>query len=149
MYQFCETKKEHVDSLKGRLRDSDKMEIQAFSGRDPDAALEHSAAISSLCWTAIKNGKVIAIFGAAGLSVMSTNGCPWMLGSEELNCSGIEIVRISRYYVGEMKKRFPFLENYIDARQKRSIRWLKWCGFTVEPAIPFGIEAKLFHRFYL
>lgn len=134
--------------MQGRLRPSDVREILACSGRDPDVALELSFLSSSFCWAAEKHGQVVAIFGVAGACVMSENGSPWMLGSEELDRCGIEIVRVSRYYVTLMKSHFPHLENYVDARQKKSIRWLRWLGFKIEPAKPHGVSGLPFHRFH-
>jgi len=74
-----------------------------------------------------------------------------MLGSEELNMPrvGNEVGKRSRYYVLEMKRHFQRLENYVDARQKRSIRWLKWCGFTVENPKPWGTLGLPFHQFWM
>ena len=142
----------HVENLKGRLRESDIQEIRASSGRNPDFSLEMSWRLSPLCWAAEKQDKqgtrTISIFGASRISLLSEKGIPWMLGSEELNGAGLEVGRCSRQYVLEMKRHFRLLENYIDARQKRSIRWLQWCGFHVEPAEPYGVLGLPFHRFW-
>lgn len=148
-YIMMETTVEHINALRGRLRESDKREILAASGYDPDAALMNSFRLSHFCWTAFHRGKVIAIFGVNGISIMSAIGSPWMLGSDELNRAGIEIVKVSRYYVGEMKKHFPQLINYIDARQLRSIRWLKWLGFKIEKPEPYGVSKLPFHKFWM
>lgn len=42
---------------------------------------------------------------------------------------------------------FALLTNYVDARNAVSIRWLRWLGFEIEPAAPFGIHGLPFHRF--
>lgn len=146
-YKFYKTSIHAVEALQGRLRESDKQEILAASGFDPNKALMDSFMGSSLCWTVTKGGQVIAIFGAAGVSALSSVGMPWMLGSNELNRAGVEIVKVSMYYVKRMKDRFPILVNFIDARQKKSVRWLKWLGFTVEQPQPYGVLGMPFHRF--
>jgi len=140
---------EHVHALRGRLRTSDILEIEASSGRDPDEALELSWRASDQVWAALQNDRVIALFGAGRISMLSDIGVPWMLGSEELTGAGLEVGKRSRQYVLEMKNRFSLLENYIDARQKTSIRWLKWLGFQVEPAQPWGVLQLPFHRFFM
>jgi hypothetical protein len=43
-----------------------------------------------------------------------------------------EFIRQSRRYVALMQERFPRLENYVHAGNSLSLRWLKWCGFTID-----------------
>jgi hypothetical protein len=147
-YVIRESTLDDAISLGNRLRWSDIQEILASSGRIPSVALKEGFLRSDLCWTAWKGDLQIAMFGVGARSAMSTQGCPWMLGSEELDHAVIGIGRFSRYYVEKMSERYNYLENFIDMRQKKSIRWLKWCGFKIEDPEPFGIHGELFHRFW-
>jgi hypothetical protein len=149
MYEFVQADMSHVEELGVKLRNSDVEEIAASSGRPPLVAMSQSFLKSPLCWTALRDGKPIAMFGAACQSVMSVHGSPWMLGSDDLDRAVLGIGRFSRYYVARMKQRFSILENFIDARQKRSIRWLKWCGFTVDKPAAIGLHGEPFHRFWI
>jgi hypothetical protein len=148
-FDVVEAKLKHVASLQGRLRRSDLQEIEASSGRDPDAALLRSWKLSEMRHAFLLNGEVIAVFGCSRLSMLSDTGSPWLLGSEELNRVGIEVGKRSRQYIMEMRKRFGLLENYIDARQKISLRWLKWCAFEIDAAKPYGVLGLNFHRFWM
>ncbi len=149
MYEFVKSEMFHVEELGLKLRRCDIEEIKASSSLPPIDAMRRSFEKSPLCWTALKDGKPIAMFGAACQSVMSVHGSPWMLGSDGLTRAVIGIGRFSRYYVARMKQRFSILENYIDARQTRSIRWLKWCGFNVDKPEPIGLHGEPFHRFWM
>jgi hypothetical protein len=42
---------------------------------------------------------------------------------------------------------FPHLFNLVDARNKKSIRWLKRAGFLVHEPIVHGPHDMLFHPF--
>lgn len=137
-----------AESLGSRLRWSDIQEILASSGRVPSIALKEAFLRSDMCWTAFKGELPIAMFGCLARSVMSTSASPWMLGSDELDRAGVGIGRFSRYYIDKMNDRFSFLENYIDARQAKSIRWLRWCGFRIENPEPIGLHGEMFHRFW-
>ncbi len=45
---------------------------------------------------------------------------------------------------------FPHLQNYVDARNEISIRWLKWLGFRFDPKpVPYGIWGLPFLRFQM
>jgi hypothetical protein len=46
-----------------------------------------------------------------------------------------------------MLEQHSFLENWVDARNVTSIKWLKWCGFDFDDPAPFGVEQLMFHRF--
>jgi hypothetical protein len=149
MVKYCESTLEDAEYLGARLRQSDIDEVTASTGKDPGIAIKEAFLRSCMCWTAFKNGKPAAIWGAASSSALSSFGSPWMLGSDELNRSAIEIGRASRYYVMRMKQRFAILENYVDARQTKSIRWLRWCGFTLENPEPYGVLGLNFHKFWM
>jgi hypothetical protein len=41
------------------------------------------------------------------------------------------------------------LENVVDARNTKSIRWLRRMGFEVLPAAPLGVEGRPFHLFVM
>lgn len=146
-----EATEDHVKSLQGRLRASDIQEIAACSGRDPDVALLDSWRRSEYSRAFVLEGKTILIFGVGRQSLISDTGVPWLLGSKEMDSRqvGNEVGRWSRYYVDEMKSKFSRLENWIDTRQRRSIRWLKWCGFHVERSNPFGVLDLPFHLFWM
>jgi hypothetical protein len=38
--------------------------------------------------------------------------------------------------------------NHVYAKNRMSIRWLKWLGFELGVAEPFGPSAALFHPFW-
>jgi hypothetical protein len=42
---------------------------------------------------------------------------------------------------------FPVLENMVDSRNKKSIRWLKHLGFTFSEAKPHPYSGVPFHDF--
>lgn len=148
-YRIVEATQEYVDALKGRLRPGDLAEIAAASGREPDIVLQRAWDISELRWAGLAGGQVVTLFGAARLTTLSTVGIPWMLGAKELAGEGLSVGRESRHYLRVMRSQFSRLENMIDARQKRSVRWLRWMGFTVESALPWGVSGLPFHRFWI
>jgi hypothetical protein len=65
-------------------------------------------------------------------SLVSDRGAPWLLGTESIRKVRGEFLRQSHAYVNRMHERFPRLENFVHSANRLSIRWLKWCGFTVE-----------------
>jgi len=131
------------------LRQTDLDEIAAHTGDDPAVALISSVMVSTHAWVILDGDDPIAAFGCA------PSGAPgdaqvWMLGADAMDrpANAAGILRLSRPYLDEMQRTYARLWNHIDARNDRSMRWLEWCGFTVNEAVPdFGVEKRLFFLF--
>lgn len=148
--QLCKPEFEDLQHIAENIRPSDLRELQAVHGFDVDVlgilvravngSVESKVAITAF-------GEPIALFGVACTSLLTGSGCPWLLGTPELDKRGREIVAITRDCVSRWGAQFNKLENYVDARNNRSIVWLKRSGFTMAEAKPYGREGMLFHRF--
>lgn len=139
----------HIEEMKGKLRDIDKLEIYAVSRKDPDDALVNSVDMSEKTWTVIYDDEPVAVFGVAKEGLLSTRGIPWMLGTPGMLKIKKDILLNSKIYIYEMSKGFTELFNYVHEDNLASKRWLKWCGFSIAKAIPYGIGGEPFHRFSL
>lgn len=136
-----------VDELAANLREADREEVIAQTGRDPSEAIAHSIAMSSPCWTARIDGELAAIFGCAPVSLIGPIGMPWLLGTPVLDRHPRAVISYSRPYLAVMFDAYPQMLNWVDARNERSIRWLKALGFRFHDAAPHGPLGLPFHRF--
>lgn len=109
--------------------------------------LRHTLGVSLAAWTAEQDGELVAVFGVAPVSLLNGIGCPWMLGTDRMDRLPRAVMEHTRAYIPRMLVLFPHLTNFIDARNQRSIRLLRWLGFEILPAQPFGIRGLPFHRF--
>ncbi len=148
-YRIVPTEIDHVGIIASNMRELDRQECIAAIGLDPADALYYSFTGSENVWTILYKDKPIAIFGVARLSLLSEVGVPWMLGTDELDQAGWPIIRFSRKIIRGLLEYYSKLENYVDARNKKSIKWLRWCGFIIEPPEPYGAYRLPFHRFHL
>lgn len=137
----------HVRDLAPRVRASDCAEVWATGRHTPAEALRLSVDVSVASVAALADGVPFAIFGVAARSLMSDTGVPWLLGSDDLVTHRRPFLRHGRVFVSAMLDIFPHLENYVDARNTTSIEWLRWLGFDILPAEPFGVYRLPFHRF--
>lgn len=132
----------------GNMRPADAAEVWASSRSEPLTAVAESVALSDLCWAAEVDGDVVALFGAAPLlGLIGRTAAPWMLGTPALDHNSVLLMKTCRGYIAQMRERYPHLLNYVDARNSRSIRWLKRLGFVVHPAEPYGPDGYPFHKF--
>jgi hypothetical protein len=137
----------HVAYVANRMRAADKDEVLASSGLAPFQALMQSVAVSDMLWTGFNTDAPICVFGVRTESFMEGIGIPWMLGTDEMSVCKRDIVLKSTVIVESMLTRYRRLHNYVDARNKASIRWLRWLGFTIYDPVPYGMSQLPFHKF--
>ena len=115
------------------MRQSDIEECQAISCVDCHAAVEYTYRHTDrdMMWTVQLGGEPVLAFGCARRTVLSTTGIPWLFGTDRLDEIGFTIARQSKKYIGKMLERYDRLENKVPADYEKSIRWFKFCGFTI------------------
>lgn len=133
--------------LAAGLRQADYDEVLAASGQDPLTVLLESVALTPKVQAALFDGRLACIFGMAPLGLLGDTGAPWMLGTSEIDRHPSALMRHCIPYIAEMLVDRPHLINFVDARNVRSIRWLKRLGFEFHPAQPYGVAGLPFHRF--
>lgn len=137
---------EHARSIAARIRVEDELELQAL-GMGPADGVVDSFEQSLRSWTLVCGGEPIAIWGVCADSVLDEIGTPWLLTACEVAGNRVRFARLSRGAVERMLEIFPKLENWVDARYIVCVRYLRWLGFTIHPAVPYGPYGLPFHRF--
>lgn len=136
-----------VDELMADLRPLDKQEVEAASG-DLRTSLVNAVRLSNDPVAArLQTGELVAVFGVAALTLVSRRGSPWLLGTTLMAKHPREVLATAHRYIAFVREHYPQLVNYVDARNRPSIRWLRSVGFEIEPAAPFGVQGLPFHRF--
>jgi len=128
------------------MRESDKAELQALGISQCPLPLMAGFNNSSVCLTidAPSLGPV-AIFGVIGK--IDEPACVWLLGTDGIAKIQKAFFKISKEFVRAFLLLHPVLENYIDARSKATIKWLKMLGAEIEDAAPYGVNKIPFSRF--
>lgn len=135
----------HLRRLAAVMRQADRNEILAASGRSPLSALAASYRRSSICMVALIDGQPEVIFGAGDLNILTATGSPWMLGSEAVVTHKVEFLRRSVYWRDQLLQRYAVLRNVVDCRNTVAVRWLRWLGFGFsEPFRHRGHDFMLF-----
>lgn len=138
----------HAAPIAENMREADKREIWASDRLLPLYALKQSVLMSRESWTCLVRGVPSFMWGVARKGcILSDVGVPWLLGTDAILDVRREFLRQSRAYVSRMHKGFARLENIVHAENTLSIRWLKWCGFTIENE-PVKRNGELFFPFW-
>jgi hypothetical protein len=139
-----------VRDVSVNLRTEDFDEVFALTGKSPHLALMEDWEMSSRRWIIFnKNAQAVAVLGIRPSYQFSDDGSPWLLGTEGLNKISKFFLKISNPIIEEMSRGFRTLSNYIDARYVKTVRWMKWLGFTIEEAEPFGELGLPFHNVHM
>lgn len=132
--------------LAPRMREADKQEVRASHGVGPLDALTIAFKASSSAYTMVLDGEIVGMFGVAPGGEEGA-GSPWMLCSDKFYEGSRQFARECREWIARLHEGYPLLYNYVDARNTRAIRWLRWCGFRFFAARPYGVEGRPFHEF--
>jgi hypothetical protein len=137
----------HAIAMAPRLRTADVEEVRAAAGLGGEAALLVSLARSTEAWTCLVDGVPACMWGVGPLSLIDAWGCPWLLGTPQVELYPHRFLRASRLLLRRMLATWAGLSNHVDARNRQSLRWLAWLGFAIAPALPWGVAGLPFHPF--
>lgn len=146
-FNIVEATLEHARAMAPRVRPEDAAEFWAAGQRTPLQALEASVSASIRAWAWLVDGAPIFMCGVASANLIGDVGMPWAISAVEVGRNRKGFLRVSQNAFEQIVAMFPKLENRVDARYAASVRWLKWLGFTVHPAEPYGAAGLPFHRF--
>lgn len=119
----------HIRRLAAVMRQADRDEVMASTGRDVLSVLAQSFRSSSLCMVALIDGQPEVIFGVGDLNILTATGAPWLLGSDAVELHRVEFLRGSVHWRDQLLRRYAVLRNIVDCRNTSAIRWLRWLGF--------------------
>ncbi len=141
-------------SLAPRLREADRLELSVNhpSGTEALVLLQSIQQAPRTTWAADYDGSGLqSLFGVAPETNLPAHEPPralvWMLGTDVMVRDPRPFLRESGAIIDELVRQFGTLYNVVDARNTIHIRWLKWCGFTVNPDPYWGTLAHPAHFF--
>ena len=130
------------------IRAADRAELWAVRMQTPEQVMERGLEMSDKAMVGLVNGRAACMWGVVHESLIGPMGTPWMVGTTLLDQYAKTFLRRCKKTLVDMFEDYQHLENYVDARNTRTIQWLKWLGFTVhkEPE-EYGILRLPFHKF--
>ena len=138
---------EMADQIASRMRLSDVNEIKAISGSNPWEAARRAVIISEYAFCGLVEGDPFYLFGFSGGTAIGDRKWIWGLGTEGLERHQRTFWPASKNFIAFARGHAGELMNYVDCRNRLSIRWLKRLGFTFEEPAPYGVEGRDCMRF--
>ena len=147
-HEFRRVTEADIVAVARDMRHWDQQELLAGGHTDFEDVLRKAVAHSDWAATSYINGQPACISGVVGHGTLtSRHGIPWMLGSTLLDRHSRTILTVSPELVHTMLHQYGRLQNYVYENSRASVRWLRWLGFEIHPAEPFGPQGQRFHRF--
>lgn len=147
--EFVEPTAGAIQIIADDMREADRAEIWASHRSTPLKSLIKGVENSVSCAVVQIGGIPCAIVGLVIHDILSGKGSPWLLGTDHLMKHQSVLLKESPAVIDEMLKTCPKLFNHVHVDNKSSIRWLKWLGFKLASAEPYGVADELFHKFEL
>ncbi|HEX6215292.1 MAG TPA: hypothetical protein VFZ38_10760 [Vicinamibacterales bacterium] len=148
-YRILVARPEDIDAIVADARQADIDEVMAASGRGLADVMAEGLERSRVAWTGFAKQVPICMFGVAPAAELDGVGVPWMIGTNAVEAHASVFLRRSRDVLDQMRELFPVLINYVGAENATAVRWLRWMGFNLHPAEPYGLNGEMFHRFDL
>jgi hypothetical protein len=136
-----------IEPIAKEMRISDRVEVWSSHRHAPLKAMTMSFYQSALCYTIEHQGKRVGMFGVSPHSFLGDSGNIWLLCTKDFDKCHRKLIRHSKGFIKLMLNHYPKLENFVDARNIKSVAWLKFCGADIEEAKPFGVDNLPFHKF--
>ena len=140
---------QHAVYIAENVRDEDREEMWASCMQQPSRALRLGMEFSDKCLTGLIDDVPVCMWGVLSESMIFNHGTPWMVAAKGIDDRAAVFLRHCKAPVMDLLNNYAMLENYVDARNTRSITWLKWLGFTIEEPRPYGALKMPFHRFFM
>ena len=122
---------EDIAFLAPKMRQADRDEIKASDNVGAVEALMTPFQYKGhRTWSVVGTEEeyVIGMFGSVP-TLDRDYGVAWLLSSEELFNYKKEFIKQSPEWVDEMGKGYRYLYNWVDCRNEKSIKWLRYLGF--------------------
>jgi hypothetical protein len=145
--EIREVEEGDVAVLVRNMREHDIQEVNAATHMGLRNAVQTSVIMSTYSKTGLVNDELVCMWGVCPISLLSGSGSPWMLGTDLITEKQRIFLRRSKPWLDDIRKDYRYLENFVDARNTMSIKWLKWLGFEMDEAEPYGIHGEPFHKF--
>jgi hypothetical protein len=145
--QRIEATMAHAKELGPRLRQADKDEVQAACGLAAEDALILAVAHAKKAHAWLLDGELVAISGISGSLIDDGVGVIWMLASDGVERVPKLLLKGQRQYVRDLLQGHDMLLNFVDNRNIKAHRWLRWLGFQLGDPKPFGAAGLPFRLF--
>jgi len=120
-------------ALAPRLREIDNLEVKCI-GHTPESALLQGFELPEAKVLTALDGdeEAVLMCGVCRSDEDPEAGVIWMLASDDIDKHKKDFLRLSEPVADELSEGYKYVYNLVHKDNTKSIRWLRWNGFTVD-----------------
>lgn len=145
-YQVVQADASHIAPIAAGMRQADRNEVWATAGIIAEDAVKLSLEHSEIARTWLVDGLPASIGGITRIS--ETVGTIWLLGTDAIDRHQRAFIVDSCAVFAEIRKGYDALFNFVDVRNEKAVRWLKWLRFSEDGPYPYGVFRQPFLRLF-
>jgi hypothetical protein len=133
-----------------RLREEDRAEVLAAAGVDPRLVFPAQLREGREMFAAgiETEDRAEILFGCDPMAGDPSVGIIWLVSTPVMYDHPVEFVMTSKRIFRDYQDRFQVLTNFVDVRNERHIKWLKWLGcHMIRRVEKFGAQSLPFIEF--
>lgn len=125
---------EHAALIFDRLRENSVRELQRLDENALEQ-LRNTIKQSCYCWSGFADGEIACIWGIETETILTDRATLWLVTTPLVEKYSFLFLRFSKIFIESLlKQEFSLVHGMVSESFERSKLWLKWLGFTVEPA---------------
>lgn len=144
--KFSPISEEHVEFMLKEISWEDRREALAM-GFSLEWVLRSSLKNSEQSMAILVDGELVCLLGVVFEDTLSAVATPWMVATPKMQLFRRPVLVYSKKVLSMWLEQYGYLENYVDARNHRTITWLTHLGASFEYLPYFGPYARPFYRF--
>lgn len=130
MITVLPTERAHVFEIAQRMRIEEGVETV---GLDKARIVADAVIKADYAFTAFVGNEIACMWGIHTQTILSDIAYMWLVTTPLVEKHQFVFARKSQIYLQGLKQHYRVIEGHVGAQFPRSIRWLKWLGFTVYP----------------
>jgi hypothetical protein len=146
MYKLIPATPEHWDRLVADMRQEVKDEVYFSHVLRPEAIQKNVSPMSSDIFALYDGDVLLGITGIHRISFLSDGASPWFLSTNKVKYHPKALILATKELLRKWTTEHDLLINYIPATFTDALRWVKWAGYEVYDAAPYGPFGVPFHR---
>lgn len=145
MLKIVDAQQRDAIDLAPRLRAIDNLEVECL-GQTPEASLLNSFTLpNTVVLSGVADKEIIFMCGVSDFPENPEMGVIWMLASPNIHNHRKGVLKLSKPTIDKLSKPYKAVYNLVHKDNKTSIRWLEWCGFTVDKTVTYDQGGEDFY----
>lgn len=122
----------HACTIAREMREVSTADVERV-GLDPNKAILDAMKRASMTWAGTIDGKLVCLGGVEQASILSDSAYLWLITTKAVEDHSFIFVRRSQMVVEALMEQYRMIYGMVDKDFARSIQWLKWLGFELDP----------------